>query len=40
VNPIVKEFVLPDFKVIKKGFVRNPIQYLTHEEHHKALKLA
>ena len=27
VNPIIKEFVLPDYKGIKKGFVRDPTTY-------------
>lgn len=32
VNPILKEFVLPDYKSIKKGFVRDPLTFLTVEE--------
>ena len=25
VNPIIKEYVLPDYKAIKRGYVRDPI---------------
>ena len=40
VNPIIKEFVLPDYKGIKKGFVRDPTTYLTFEEMQVARKAA
>lgn len=32
VNPIVKEFVLPDFKGVKKGYPRDPLTFLSLEE--------
>jgi hypothetical protein len=32
----VKEFVLPDYKGVKKGFARDPTHYMTLEEMHKA----
>ncbi len=40
VNPIIKEFVLPDYKGIKKGFVRDPVTFLTFEEIQLAKKAA
>ena len=36
----MKEFVLPDYKSIKKGFARDPVNYMTLEEVHQAKKLA
>jgi len=32
VNPIVREFVLPDYKGVKKGFAREPLNYMTFQE--------
>ncbi len=32
VNPVVKEYVLPDYKTVKKGFARDPVNYMTFEE--------
>ena len=34
-NPITKEYVLPDFKAIKRGFVRDPVpvQQFSMEEY-------
>jgi actin-related protein 6 len=32
VNPVVKEYVLPDYKTVKKGYARDPANYMTFEE--------
>ncbi len=32
VNPIVKEYVLPDYKQVSKGYVRDPLSFMTLEE--------
>jgi hypothetical protein len=32
VNPIVKEYVLPDSKGVKKGYSRDPLNFLSLEE--------
>ena len=40
VNPVVKEYVLPDYKTVKKGYARDPVNYMTFEEQQIAKKLA
>lgn len=40
VNPIVKEYVLPDFKSVKKGYARDPLNFMSIEEQLIAHKLA
>ncbi|TNV84523.1 hypothetical protein FGO68_gene9447 [Halteria grandinella] len=40
VNPIVKEFVLPDYKGVKKGYPRDPVTFLSLEEQLLAQKAA
>ena len=39
-NPIIKEYVLPDYKGIKKGYARDPVTYMTFEEMQMAKKAA
>jgi hypothetical protein len=29
---VVKEYVLPDYKTVKKGYARDPANYMTFEE--------
>ncbi len=40
VNPIIKEYVLPDYKGVKKGFSRDPINFMTFAEMQMAKKAA